>query len=276
MSPPGRAQKMPQAFGLNDHATQEDLMTIPVIPDGEPCNRIELTLQTGEQSWQQQLRAYCRYTKFVLRAGEDGSFVEVERPEGDDDKLKYQATISDDGNVVEIDVHNAHRVSDPSTSRAQVACMAQLAATFQAADGSKHRIPLLLVAPPYRWVDVRFSIDADGKGIFEYGQDIDNATDPPSIRAPRDGAVYFTLEGAEFFREEPFYFDMAEPDSCIVDIGTNGNEAILTNLHADVTDPRVHSFYIQVIDATGKLCRSGDPTIVNVSASDPPIGSSGA
>lgn len=245
-------------------------MTSPVIPDGQPCNRIEITLQTGDQHWQQQLRAYCRYTKFVLSAAEDGSFEGIENPAGDDDKIRYQATVSADGRTVEVDVHNALRVADPFTTEAQMAGMAQLAATFRTADGSQLRIPLLLIGPPYRRVEVHFSVDADGKAKFEYTGDINTQDDPPSIRSPRDGAVYFTLTGAEFYREEPFDFDVPASDSCIVDIGTNGKEAILTNLHADTTRSEEHCFYIQVIDADGKLYRSEDPTIMNVSASDPP------
>jgi hypothetical protein len=63
-------------------------------------------------------------------------------------------------------------------------------------------------------------------------------------------------------------------DCCIIDVGTNKREAILTNRHADPEERAAtgHSFYIQVIDESGRLFRSEDPTIVNVSASDPPEG----
>ncbi|HEY9420327.1 MAG TPA: hypothetical protein VIW92_02850, partial [Thermoanaerobaculia bacterium] len=240
-------------------------------PDGQPRNQIEITLKTDTDS-EQQLCAYCRYTKFVLIPGEEGSFEWIGNSIGGD-KMRYQAALSDAGRTVEIEVHNSLRVADPESSASQEASEARLEVSFRAADGSRRRIPLLLIGPPYRWVDVRFSLDADGKGIFEYAQDIDTTVNPPAIQCPQGCAVYFTLTGAKFDKE-PFAF-VPPPDSCIVDIGTNGKEAILTNLHKDEAKKQEHCFYIQVIDGNGKVCRSEDPTIVNVSSSTPPTGGSG-
>jgi hypothetical protein len=222
---------------------------------------------------QVRLYTYCRYTRVAVRSGTDSRFAPViEASEGGVETIRSQAAVSDDGKTIEIDVNNAHRVADPESCVPEPASTQRLWATLEAADGSRScRFSILLIAPPYRWVDVAFSVDAGGRGSFEYSQDINVNTDPPSINTPRDGAVYFTLTGAEFC-DEPFDFVVESSDRCIIDVGTNKREAILTDRYADPKERKAtgHYFYIQVIDESGRFFRSEDPTIVNVDPSEAP------
>lgn len=274
-------------------------MSSPVIPDGQAHKVIDVTLsltadsnpriafQTPDHSClvhldtepganlpQLRLEAYCRFTRILLRAGGGGRFEpSLASPAGDDGKLKYQATITAEGKTIEIDVHNAHRVADPASTGPEKASLALLQATLQSGDGSRSRpFSISLVAPPYRQVEVAFSLGAEGQGNFSYSGDIDVVPAIPEIRTPRDGSVYFTLTGAEFYRLEPFDFEEDPGDTCIIDIGTTGREAILTDLYKEGGGTG-HCFYIQVVGADGKCYRSEDPTIVNVDPSDPPAGS---
>jgi hypothetical protein len=284
---------------------KEEIMSDPVIPKCQPYNEIDVTLSltkgadpciafqtldhkslvhldtepsdcvAPENLPQLQLDTYCRFTKILLRAGDGGYFdPSLANPSGDDDKLIYQAVVCGNGSTIEIDVHNVHRVADPASTVPEKASLALLKATLRSADGSRScTFSICLVAPPYRWVEVVFSAGAEGKGNFSYSGDIDTKTDPPSIQTPRDAAVYFTLTAEEgvTFDEEPFDFEVDDPAKCIIDVGTNGKEAILTDLYNDRGGTE-HCFYIQVM-ADGKLYRSEDPTIVNVDPSDPPDGS---
>lgn len=234
-----------------------------VIPAGQPFKNIDVTVSAGpdglccESSDPQlvscqggeriEVRAFCRYTRLTLTAGDALFGPDVDPPAGSDSTMRYSAAVTDPDSL-RIDIANTNCSREAEPGRRTVA--ASLAGMG---------FSIVISTPAYQQVNV-----AVGDGAFRYSGDIDTSKCPPRITFGRPGATYFTLvgDGVRFANPAFVWEGGKSPDSCIIDQGVDDKDAILTNLHQE-SDGTEHCFRLQV-NERGQTYLSEDPTIVNV------------
>jgi hypothetical protein len=230
-----------------------------------------VSFQPGDLKHDAALRiiVYCPRTKILIHPPKETKLKDSDLT-GKGEGISFEATAVD--GTLAIDAHNGNHVESASSKQQEPVFEIFFTVTLEGTDESQQRLQITLVAPPYRLVDVDFSL-VDGEPTFTYSGDIDEMG---TLWMPQDGGIIFSLtetSGAEFHPLDPIVFQ--DPLDGIIDIGSDGRLAFMADLYTgDVGPPDAssgtveHYFNLQVI--YNETLYPSDPTIVNVEPTDPP------
>jgi len=229
---------------------------------------LTVSFQPSDSNHDAALRiiVYCPRTKILIHPPEETKLADSELT-GKGEGISFEATAVD--GTLMIDAHNENHVASASSKQQEPVLEISLTVTLAVTGESQQRLEITLVAPPYRFVEVDFSL-VDGEPTFAYSGDIDETG---TLWMPQEGGIVFSLteaSEAEFDPNGPIVFQ--DPLDGIIDIGSEGRLAFMADLYTgDVVPPDAsteevgHYFNLQVI--YNETLYPSDPTIVNVDPS---------